>query len=138
MAKQTTRQIGDLGEDLAEKYLKRRGWRILSRNFSARGGEIDIIGFRFGKLVYFEVKTRTNENYGKPADSVDHQKILNIQTVAKQFLQLYGEFGKIPVVYPFGIEKKKAVKTQRIDVIEVYLNDTTQKINHIKNWGKQL
>lgn len=138
MAKQTTRQIGDLGEDLAEKYLKRRGWRILSRNFSARGGEIDIIGFRFGKLVYFEVKTRTNENYGKPADSVDQQKILNIQTVAKQFLQLYGEFGKIPVVYPFGIEKKKAVKTQRIDVIEVYLNDTTQKINHIKNWGKQL
>ena len=38
-----TKQIGDYGEDLAEKYLKKRGWRILSRNFGVKGGEIDII-----------------------------------------------------------------------------------------------
>ena len=41
--KETTKQIGDFGEDIAEKHLKKRFWRIISRNFKAHGGEIDII-----------------------------------------------------------------------------------------------
>lgn len=138
MARKTSRQIGDFGESLAEKYLKKRGWHILSRNFSARGGEIDIIGFRLGSLVYFEVKTRSGDAYGLPADAVDAGKIGNIQAAAKQFLRLYGEFGKIPVAYPLGIEGKRKIKRQRIDVIEVYLTEKSQKINHIKNWGTTL
>ena len=138
MARQTTKQIGDFGESLAEKYLERRGWKILSRNFLAKGGEIDIIGYRFGVLAFFEVKSRSNVNYGRPADSVDEEKIQNIENAARQFLQLYCRGGKISVFYPLGIEKKKAVKSQRIDVIEVYLDKNSQKINHIKKWGSQL
>ena len=138
MAKQTTKQIGDMGEDLAEKYLKKRGWRILSRNFLAKGGEIDIIGYRFGVLAYFEVKSRNNDNYGRPADAVDQEKIQNIKTAARQFMQLYGWGGRISVFSPFGIDNIKAVRSQRIDVIEVYLDKKPQKINHIKNWGSQL
>ena len=133
MAKQTTKQIGDLGESLAEKYLKRRGWHILARNFKAKGGEIDIIGFRFGTLVYFEVKTRSGDGFGSPADAVDGEKLFHIRTAARQFIQLYGEFGRLPVTYPFGIEGKRAIHRERIDVIEVYLTDKSQKINHIKN-----
>ena len=67
----TTKEIGAIGEEAAERFLKKRGWRILSRNFLVRGGEIDIIAFRFGVLAFFEVKSRTNEDFGTPASAVD-------------------------------------------------------------------
>lgn len=133
-----TRQIGYKGEEIAEKYLKKHGWRIVSTNFSARGGEIDIIGYRFGVLVYFEVKTRKDDSYGKPSEAVDEGKVERIGKTAKQFLQMFSRGGKISVFYPFGIEIKRSVLKQRIDVIEVYLNGKSQQINHIKNWGSKL
>lgn len=134
----TNKNIGNYGEDIAEKYLKKRGYSILSRNFKARGGEIDIIGYRFGCLVYFEVKTRSNLSYGMPRDAVDGAKIANIRTAARAFLDTYGNFGKIPVFYPFGITKQKRIRKQRIDVIEIFLNNNSYKINHIKNWGQEI
>lgn len=133
-----TKRIGDLGENIAERYLKKRFWHILSRNFKARGGEIDIIGYRFGVLVYFEVKTRSNDKFGRPADAVDSEKLANIQTAAKQFLNTYSGYGGIPVFYPTGIQRMKKIRKQRIDVIEIYLNEDKHEINHIKNWGSRL
>lgn len=130
--------IGNFGEDVAEKYLKKRGWRILSRNFLAHGGEIDIIGYRFGVLVYFEVKTRSNEDFGKPRDSVDAEKTENIKIAAREFSRLYISGKKVPVYYGLGIEKRRRIYKQRIDVIEIYLNDKSTEINHIKNWGSRL
>ncbi|MBE6691816.1 MAG: YraN family protein [Ruminococcaceae bacterium] len=133
-----TKQIGDYGEDLAEKYLKKRGWRILSRNYVIRGGEIDIIGFRFGVLAYFEVKARKDESYGKPADAVDEAKIIHMQKTIKDFQNLHIKENKVSVFYPLGIELKRRIFKQRIDVIEVYLKEKPQQINHIKNWGSKL
>ena len=127
--------IGDMGENLAEKYLKKRGYRIISRNFSVFGGEIDIIGYRFGTLVCVEVKTRSNDNYGTPAQSVDSVKLSRINTAFRQFLNMYSEFGKIPVFYPFGITIKKNIRKKRIDVIEVNLNNNSYEINHIKDFS---
>lgn len=138
MKKLSAKQVGDYGENLAEKYLKRRGWHILSRNFRARGGEIDIIGFRLGRLVYFEVKTRSNDKYGTPAQAVDGDKVWRIESAAKEFTALYCWGGKVAVFNPLGVEKKRKIRKQRIDVMEVYLNDKTHKIKHIKNWGSTL
>ena len=76
------RQIGDKGEELAEKYLKNHGWRIVSRNFSVRGGEIDIIGYRFGVLVYFEVKTRKDDSYGRPSEAVGKEMAVTVGCVS--------------------------------------------------------
>ena len=70
----TKKIMGDMGEALAQKYLKRRFWRIVSTNYKALCGEIDIIGYRFGVLVFFEVKTRSNQSYGTPASAVDNKK----------------------------------------------------------------
>lgn len=136
----TAKEIGAYGEDLAEKYLKRRGWRILSRNFSVRGGEIDIIAFRFGRLTFFEVKTRSNESFGKPYEAVDYKKLSRLKTARKHFLALYGIGGRVPVFYPFGTEKRKKYFETPIDIIEVYLQKDGGKpiINHIKDWEKQL
>lgn len=136
----TMKEIGAFGEDIAEKYLKKRFWRILSRNFLARGGEIDIIGYRFGTLAYFEVKTRSNDLFGKPSDAVDAEKVTKIKTASREFLSTYRVGGRVPIFYPFGIECKRRIKKQRIDVIEIYLspNGELEKINHIKDWEKKL
>lgn len=138
--KQTTKSIGNFGEDIAERYLKSKGFIILSRNFSASGGEIDIIGFKRGTLVFFEVKTRSNNLFGLPSDAVDSNKISRIQKTAWKFLQAYSSANKIPVFYPMGITIKRKIRKQRIDVIEVYLSPDkrVEKINHLKDWGKEL
>ncbi len=101
----TAKEIGNVGEDIAEKYLRKRFWRILSRNYRAHGGEIDIIAYRNGILVYFEVKARSNDSFGRPSDAVDDEKIFHIKTAARHFKTVYCSGGKVPVFYPFGIEK---------------------------------
>ncbi len=124
-----------MGEALAEKYLKKRLWRILSTNFQTPYGEIDLIGYRFGRLVFFEVKTRTNDKFGRPASAVDAQKIYKIKKAMNAFLQTYCIGGRVLVNYPLGIEKRKKIKNKRIDVIEVYISDNKPRINHIKSYS---
>lgn len=136
----TSKQTGDFGENIAEKYLKKRGWRILSRNFKAKHGEIDIVGYRFGTLVYFEVKTRSGDLYGTPAEAVTEAKVRKIKSAARELLDSYSVGGKIPVFYPFGIKRMKPIYKERIDVIEVFITPdlNIRGINHIKDWGNML
>ena len=135
-----TKIIGDFGENQAEKHLKKKNWHILSRNYRTRGGEIDIIGYKRGVLVFFEVKTRSNESYGKPREAVDEEKVQKINTAAREFLNSYRFGGKISVFYPFGIELKRKIRKTRIDVIEVYISQNRESvgINHIKDWENKL
>lgn len=134
MMRKTARNIGAEGEDIAGKYLEKRGWRLIARNYSAGGGEIDIIGFRFGTLAYFEVKTRSNDKFGRPADAVDRAKISRIKKAVFAFRAANMSGGKVPVFYPCGITLNRRVSRQTIDIIEVYLDrfGGTEKINHIK------
>lgn len=132
-----TREIGAFGEDIAEKYLKKRGYKILSRNYGCRGGEIDIICFRFGRLVFVEVKARSNDLFGRPLDAVDAEKIKKIKKAARDFSINHVRNGKVSVFYPFGIELKRKINKKRIDVIEVFLSEGN-RINHIKDWEKRL
>jgi putative endonuclease len=135
-----SREIGDMGEAVAEKYLKKRGWKILSNNYSTREGEIDIIGYRFGVLTYFEVKARSDDSFGSPADAVDGEKINKIKSAARHFIKAYGANGKIPVGGFFGGNKIKNIRKERIDVVEIYFTRDykLRGINHIKDWGSRL
>lgn len=134
------KKIGDIGEDIAENYLKKRFWRILSRNYKGNGGEIDIIGYRFGVLAYFEVKTRSNDSFGRPSDAVDGEKTARIKRASRDFLSAYRVGGKIPVSGPFDFTKLKPIRKERIDVIEIYLSrdGELREVNHIKDWGSML
>ena len=82
------KKIGNYGEDKAASYLKLKGYEILSRNFrSGRGGEIDIIAKdRKGVLVFVEVKTRTNNSMGDPADAVNYHKKKHIINTALKYI----------------------------------------------------
>ena len=64
--KSKRRTIGDFGEEIALKYLEKKGYQILDRNFLKPYGEIDIIAIKNDILTFVEVKTRKNDEF-KPA-----------------------------------------------------------------------
>ena len=82
-------QIGKLGEDLAVQYLKKKGWKILQRNFKARYGEIDIVAQVDKTLVFVEVKTRLNSAYGTPEESVTPRKLREVVETAQYYKTLH-------------------------------------------------
>ena len=110
-------RIGPAGEALAEDFLKRRGCRILQRNFRSRWGEVDLI-VRDGPTVCFvEVKTRSSDRYGLPLEAVSHFKKTRLIKTALYYLQLKG-WGQCAV---------------RFDVIGIELRQDDVRMEWVKN-----
>ncbi len=80
------RTIGFEGEQLAVKFLKKNGYKILQRNYRCKSGEIDIICYDHGIIVFVEVKTRHSDKYGPPELSVTKAKKRQIIRVALHYL----------------------------------------------------
>jgi putative endonuclease len=86
-----TRQLtGRLGETIAEKYLRSRGFSILEKNFRTPFGEIDIIARRDGCVSFLEVKTRTSYSFGPPLSSITETKKKHIIRNCQYYLKLRG------------------------------------------------
>jgi putative endonuclease len=66
--------LGRAGEDRAVAYLGERGYRLLSRNWRCRAGELDIVATDGHEVVVVEVKTRRGIGFGHPLDAVDQRK----------------------------------------------------------------
>ena len=81
------RASGNIGEDIAEKYLSSLGYDVVKRNYYTRYGEIDIIANKDDVLVFIEVKKRTGSKYGTGAQAVTSKKIGRIRTCASIYLQ---------------------------------------------------
>jgi putative endonuclease len=79
-------ETGSRGEDLAEEYLLKKGFKILERNFRFKRSEIDLIGEKDGCIVFFEVKTRKNGIYGNPEEAVNAKKLNKIKEAAEEYL----------------------------------------------------
>jgi putative endonuclease len=79
-------QIGRLGERLAEDFFARRGYRILDRNVKTSFKELDLIATRNGTLIFIEVKTRTNFNFGGAEVAMTKKKIINLKQAALMYL----------------------------------------------------
>ena len=108
--------LGKLGEDLVEKYLIDKNYKIIERNFRCKQGEIDIIAKEDDEIVFIEVKTRSNVACGRPSEAVNQVKQKHIKKATKYYIYL----NKLENHYI------------RIDVIEVYLKNNKFYINHIK------
>ncbi len=114
------RRIGDRGEDLAAKHLKRNGYRILWRNYTFHDKEIDIIARKKDTVAFVEVKTTTSdraEEMKAPMQAVDRDKRHNLTVCAESYIRRHGGERDI----------------YRFDIIEVYFNRDTPEINHIEN-----
>ncbi len=78
---------GRLGEDLAHRYLRHQGCTVIARNYRTRSGsgEIDIVAWHGGTLVFVEVKTRKSTTHGEPESAVDAEKRLRLQLAARDY-----------------------------------------------------
>lgn len=83
--------LGRYGEDKAEEFLKKNGYRIIERNFKTKFGEIDIIAKNKRELVFIEVKTRSSTKFGYPEESVDNKKFNRIKRCAEIYLLKIGK-----------------------------------------------
>lgn len=121
----TTRETGDVGEDIAVSFLESYSYGIIARNYYASHAEIDIVAISpDGEVVVFcEVKTRSQavaEKYGRPAASVGRTKQKNLIYAANVYIKKHPEIC--------------SHRRVRIDVIEVYLPGRgLPKVHHIKN-----
>lgn len=109
-------RIGSKGENITINYLEQKGYTILERNFSCNQGEIDIIALDKQEIVFVEVKTRTNTNYGLASEAVNRQKKLHLIRTINYYLHIR------------NLENEYI----RIDVIEIYIKSGKAYINHIK------
>ena len=82
----TRADVGRQGEEEAAKLLRRKGYRILARNYRCRHGEIDIVAFESGEIVFVEVKSRFTDGKGSALEAVTLAKQRKIARVAEQFL----------------------------------------------------
>jgi putative endonuclease len=112
-------QLGKLGEDLAARFLKKQGYKIIERNFSSRYGEIDIVAQERRTLVFIEVKTRYSKEFGLPEESITPWKIKSL----KRGIDFY------KILHPNSPE------LLRVDLVGVILstNGTLESIKLIKN-----
>jgi putative endonuclease len=111
------KQVGNKGESLAEDYIKRKGYKIIQRNYRCRLGEIDIIAKDGDTIVFIEVRTKQNENFGSPQDSVTSTKINKISKTALSFIQ----------------EKNLSGFSYRFDFIAITFSQGKPNIEHIEN-----
>ncbi len=109
------RKFGDIGEKIAEKYLKGKGYAIIEKNYLKPWGEIDLVVKKDGSLIFCEVKTREAkhvEHY--PAESsVNRLKIKKLQKICENYLMErrlpYSQKWQIDVIaIAIDKEKKKA------------------------------
>jgi len=118
------KNLGDIGEKIAENYLKEKGYKILDRNFRySKLGELDIIGQKDNNIYFFEVKARKKKHLSNflPEDSITYQKQKKLVKLAQIYLS------KNP---PAG----GSDNPWQIDVlaIEIYRNGTFD-IRHLEN-----
>lgn len=85
--------LGRKGEALAARYYLDRGWRLLEHGYRTRWGEIDLILYKEGTLVFAEVKARRSAARMAPAEAVDPRKQRRLIAAAGLYLQNspYGE-----------------------------------------------
>lgn len=89
--KMDRKEIGDMGELIAARWLSRRGRKMLYRNYrGVNRGEVDIVARHRDVLTFVEVKTRTSTAFGRPADAVGPDKQRLIQRGAMDWLRLLG------------------------------------------------
>ena len=85
------RRLGAHGERLAREHLERAGYAVVERNYRSRRGEIDVIAFGHGALVFCEVKTRVCEGRSGPAgplDGIGPGKRRRLRLLAREWLSV--------------------------------------------------
>lgn len=109
-------EIGRDGERRACEFLRRRGYRIIETNVRSRLGEIDVVCRDETTVVFAEVKTRTSDRFGTPAEAVTPRKQAKLRALARAYLA------------DRGLDDAEA----RFDVLAVRLDADPPVVEHIE------
>lgn len=111
-------QTGNLGEDVAKRYLEQKGYKIIDQNYKTKYAEIDIIVKKDNVLVFVEVRTKTGEQFGTPEDTLTKTKLTRVR--------------KNAIAYS---AKTRWKGPARIDAICIVLNqdNSVKRIEHYEN-----
>jgi putative endonuclease len=118
-ARDATVSLGNRGEALAERFLKKQRYKILARGSRNKLGELDLVALDGKTIVFVEVKTRKSTDKGHPADAVDERKQVKLTRLALSFLKRH----------------RLLDQSSRFDVIAITWPDEGKepKIEHFKN-----
>jgi putative endonuclease len=109
--------LGREGERIAELFLKKKGYRLVERNYRCAAGELDLIVLDRRVIVFVEVKTRTGSGYGTPMEAVEFRKQHKMIRTAQFFLNA----------------KKLSQREARFDVVGISWAGAKPLVEHIEN-----
>jgi putative endonuclease len=118
MSVNNARQVlGKEGERIAERFLKKKGYKLVERNYRCAAGEIDLILLDRRVIVFVEVKTRTGHGFGTPLEAVEFRKQRKMIHAAQYFLSAK------------GLHQREA----RFDVVGISWPQSEPLVEHIEN-----
>jgi putative endonuclease len=111
------RATGGLGEEIARRYLTRKGYEIVESNYRTRRGELDLISRHADTLVIVEVKLRRGTAYGDPLEAVTPRKQHAIRRMTEEYLA----------------ENAPDFQSLRFDVVGILLRGGRPEITHVED-----
>jgi putative endonuclease len=109
--------LGELGERIAERWLRRRGWRVVQRRYRSGRRDIDLVVERDGTVAFVEVKARKGAEFGGPVQAVNYRKRKQLERSAMTWIDRHG----------------REAESYRFDVVGVLLDGAEVRICHVEN-----
>ena len=110
-----TQAFGELGERIAERWLRLRGWRVINRRFRNGHRDIDLVVERDGTVAFVEVKARRGDDFGGPVGAVNWRKQRELARSAHVWIDRHG----------------RPVEDYRFDVIGVLVSGDRVRVRHV-------
>lgn len=110
-------RLGELGERIAERWLRRQGWRVVQRRFRSGHRDIDLVMEREGLVAFVEVKARRGPQFGGPVEAVNWAKQRELSRSAQVWVDRHG----------------RPHEAYRFDVVGVLVQGESVKVRHVPN-----
>ena len=112
-----TQAFGELGERIAERWLARRGWRVVHRRYRFGHRDIDLVVERDGVVAFVEVKARSSERFGDPIEAVNWRKRIDLERSALSWISRHG----------------RSDESYRFDVVGILMEGRRVRVRHVEN-----
>jgi len=109
--------FGELGERIAERWLRRQGWRVVQRRFRSGRRDIDLVVERAGTVAFVEVKARRGCEFGDPVEAVNWSKQKELARSARVWIDRHGQ----------------PTESYRFDVVGVLVEGDRVRVRHVPN-----
>jgi putative endonuclease len=110
-------EFGALGERIAERWLRRQGWRVVQRRFRSGHRDIDLVVERAGTVAFVEVKARRGRQFGDPVEAVNWSKQRELARSASVWIDRHG----------------RPSDSYRFDVVGVLVEGDRVRVRHVPN-----